>query len=68
MSAYLVTFRHLSWGTPVTQFTEAHNPQAAIARAARAARLQCKRKGWSWHVWHTDNGVQCYSVAKVVPL
>lgn len=67
---YFVTFRHLHFGTRLDAHTEAHNPQAAIARAARSVGLIARRRGFSWQFHHNDQGAdrpQCYTLAELNP-
>ena len=57
MKQYLIKFEHSKWGTARFGYCEARNPAAAIARGARVAGLQSRRRGGHWQFWH-NNGME----------
>lgn len=66
-----VKFEHTKFGTVAEAVVDANNQLAAIPRAARQCRLKCKRKGGTWHLWHTDTldrSASCYSIRQIIPL
>ncbi len=54
MKNYLIKFEHSKWGSVCFGYCWARNPQAALARGARAAGLQSKRVNGHWQFWHNE--------------